>query len=52
MGKDRIELVNANQGSKDKGTTYTFNSIAGNEEAKDMVRDIIDFIKDPKNMNL
>ncbi len=48
VGKDRIELVNANQGSKDKGTTYTFNSIAGNEEAKDMVRDIIDFIKDPK----
>lgn len=48
IAKDKIQLVNAN-GQKEKNEpTYSFDSVAGNEEAKDMVKDIIDFIKDPE----
>ncbi|MCR1898576.1 ATP-dependent metallopeptidase FtsH/Yme1/Tma family protein [Irregularibacter muris] len=46
--KDKMELVNANGTETKDETSYTFDHVAGNDEAKDMVKDIIDFIKDPE----
>lgn len=46
-GKDKLEVVNINdQGSGDK-PNCSFEHVAGNDEAKELVMDIIDFIKDP-----
>lgn len=48
ISKDKIKLVNANDKKEKNKVTYSFDNVAGNEEAKDMVKDIIDFIKDPE----
>lgn len=46
-GKDAIELVDYKSQGSTRNDLYTFDSVAGNEEAKDMVKDIIDFIRNP-----
>ena len=46
-GKDKIQIVDANRPNSVEESLFTFKDMAGNEEAKDLVRDIIDFIKDP-----
>ncbi|MPW25777.1 ATP-dependent zinc metalloprotease FtsH [Alkalibaculum sp. M08DMB] len=47
FSKDKLQLVNANGQKNDESSVHSFNNVAGNEEAKDLVKDIIDFIKDP-----
>ena len=47
VAKDKIQLVNVNEQKGQDKPTCSFDNIAGNEEAKDMVKDIIDFIKNP-----
>ncbi|MFZ7120699.1 MAG: ATP-dependent metallopeptidase FtsH/Yme1/Tma family protein [Eubacteriaceae bacterium] len=46
--KDKLLLTNVNSRNTNEAYNLTFESIAGNEEAKYLVKDIIDFIKDPE----
>ncbi|SJZ80952.1 ATP-dependent metallopeptidase FtsH/Yme1/Tma family protein [Garciella nitratireducens] len=47
MSKDKIQLIDVNNQKEKNKSICSFDHIAGNEEAKHMVKDIIDFIKDP-----
>ncbi len=47
FSKDKLQLVNANGQKTEEESVYSFDSVAGNEEAKELVKDIIDFIKEP-----
>lgn len=47
MSKDKIQLIDVNNQKRKNKSICSFDHIAGNEEAKHMVKDIIDFIKDP-----
>ncbi len=48
MGKDKLEVVNSNDENLGSKSTCTFEHVAGNDEAKELVKDIIDFIKEPE----
>ncbi|WP_050608119.1 ATP-dependent metallopeptidase FtsH/Yme1/Tma family protein [Clostridium niameyense] len=43
--------IDALESEEVKSTGYNFESIAGNEEAKESVRDIVDFLKNPEKYN-
>lgn len=43
--------IDALESEEVKPTGYNFESIAGNEEAKESVRDIVDFLKNPEKYN-
>ena len=46
-GKDKLEVVNINDQNSGNRPICNFEHVAGNDEAKELVKDIIDFIKDP-----
>lgn len=48
----RMLSVDSMDASEAKDTNYTFEDIAGNEEAKESVQDIVDFLKSPEKYSL
>ncbi|WP_123052855.1 FtsH/Yme1/Tma family ATP-dependent metallopeptidase [Clostridium sp. JN-1] len=48
----RMLSVDSMDASEAKDTNYTFEDIAGNEEAKESVQDIVDFLRSPEKYSL
>lgn len=47
QGASGIQLNLTNTKKKNSMTTYNFDSVAGNDEAKESLKDIVDFLKNP-----
>lgn len=47
FSKDAMEIVNVQGNNVSENHDYNFHSIAGNDEAKELVKDVIDFIINP-----
>ncbi|MBL4936657.1 AAA family ATPase [Clostridium sp. YIM B02515] len=51
LSSKKLKGVDALDVSAVSNAAYTFNSVAGNEEAKESVKDIVDFLKNPEKYN-
>lgn len=48
LGKNSMTVIDASALSENERKTFGFKSMAGNEEAKESVKDIVDFLKNPE----